>query len=99
MGGSIFVFRSEHALSRTGIRTGGLSAGVPVSTLLAGGRRQVVPVLCGSCGNPGKKKTRTAPVAESSQKIILFDYRVSIPRAAQMCKRSFAILLGRFLAS
>lgn len=49
--------------------------------------------------NPGKKKTRTAPVAESSQKIILFDYIVSIPRAARMCKRSFAILLGRFLAS
>ena len=49
--------------------------------------------------NPGKKKTRTAPLAESSQKTILFDYIVSIPRAARMCKRSFAILLGRFLAS
>ena len=87
---------------RHGIRTGGLSAGVPVSTLLAGGRRQVVPVLCGPCGpcgNSGKKKTRTAPVAESSQKIILFDYIVSIPRAARMCKRSFAILYGGFLAS
>ena len=67
--------------------------------LLAGGRRQVVPVLCGPCGNSGKKKTRTAPLAESSQKIILFDYRVSIPRAARMCKRSFAILFGGFLAS
>lgn len=51
------------------------------------------------CRIPGKKKTRTAPLAESSQKIILFDYIVSIPRAARMCKRSFAILLGRFLAS
>lgn len=51
------------------------------------------------CRIPGKKKTRTAPVAESSQKIILFDYRVSIPRAARMRKRSFAILFGGFLAS
>ena len=33
-----------------------------------------------------KKKTRTAPLAESSQKIILFDYIVSIPRAARMRK-------------
>ena len=33
-----------------------------------------------------KKKTRTAPVAEFSQKIILFDYIVSIPRAARMRK-------------
>ena len=51
------------------------------------------------CRIPGKKKTRTAPLAESSQKIILFDYIVSIPRAARMCKRSFSILFGRFLAS
>lgn len=51
------------------------------------------------CRIPGKKKTRTAPLAESSQKIILFDYIVSIPRAARMRKRLFAILLGRFLAS
>lgn len=51
------------------------------------------------CRNPGKKKTRTAPLAESSQKIILFDYIVSIPRAARMRKRSFAILFGGFLAS
>ena len=51
------------------------------------------------CRIPGKKKMRTAPVAESSQKIILFDYIVSIPRAARMRKRSFAILFGRLLAS
>lgn len=61
-------------------------------------RRQAVPVLCGSAGFRAKK-TRTAQLAESSQKMILFDYIVSIPRAARMCKRSFAILLGRFLAS
>lgn len=51
------------------------------------------------CRIPGKKKTRTAPLAESSQKIILFDYIVSIPRVARISKRSFAILFGRFLAS
>jgi len=60
MGGSIFVFRSEHALSRTGIRTGGLSAGVPVSTLLAGGRRQVVPVLSGSAKSGQKENENCA---------------------------------------
>lgn len=51
------------------------------------------------CRIPGKKKTRTAPLAESSQKIILFDYIVSIPRAARMRKRLFAILFSRFLAT
>jgi hypothetical protein len=33
-----------------------------------------------------KKKTRTAPLAESSQKMILFDSVNSIPQAARMRK-------------
>ena len=41
-----------------------------------------------------KKKTRTTPLAESSQKIILFDYIVSIPRAARMCKGVTYIFCG-----
>ena len=76
---------------------GGLSAKVPVSTLLAGGGRPAVPVLSGSAksGKENENCASSGVLAKDNS----FDYIVEYTSSPHGCARVICILLGGFLAS